>query len=106
MPVLSKRIILDCFYLLLFYFDKFSTDVCRLPYAVNVNLKRSFRPKSQLFRLDLSLFARCLFVVLKSWNKERSKRETTVSVDVDQQPFFRENFTQNILKINEAIVVL
>ena len=27
-------------------------------------------------------------------------------MDVDQQPFFSENFTQNILKINEAIVVL
>ena len=38
MPVLSKRIVLDCFYLLIFYFEKFSTDVCRLPCAVNVNL--------------------------------------------------------------------
>ena len=41
MPVLSKRIVLDCFYLLIFYFEKFSTDVCRLPCAVNVNLNRS-----------------------------------------------------------------
>ena len=41
MPVLSKRIVLDCFYLLIFYFDKFSTDVCRLPYTVNVNLNLS-----------------------------------------------------------------
>ena len=41
MPVLSKRIILDCFYLLIFYFEKFSTDVCRLPCAVNVNLNLS-----------------------------------------------------------------
>ena len=41
MLVLSKRIVLDCFYLLIFYFDKFSTDVCRLPYAVNVNLNLS-----------------------------------------------------------------
>ena len=41
MPVLSKRIVLDCFYLLIFYFEKFSTDVCRLPYAVNVNLNLS-----------------------------------------------------------------
>ena len=38
MPVLSKRIVLDCFYLLIFYFEKFSTDVCHLPCAVNVNL--------------------------------------------------------------------
>ena len=37
MPALSIRIALDCFYLLIFYSEKFSTDVCRLPYAVNVN---------------------------------------------------------------------
>ena len=41
MPVLSTRIALDCFYLLIFYSEKFSTDVCRLPYAVNVNLNLS-----------------------------------------------------------------
>ena len=41
MPVLSTRILLDCFYLLIFYSEKFSTDVCRLPYAVNVNLNLS-----------------------------------------------------------------
>ena len=41
MPVLSKRIVLDCFYLLIFYFEKFSADVCRLPCAVNVNLNLS-----------------------------------------------------------------
>ena len=38
MLVLSTRIVLDFFYLLIFYSEKFSTDVCRLPYAVNVNL--------------------------------------------------------------------
>ena len=42
MPVLSTRIVLDCFYLLIFYSEKFSTDVCRLPYAVNVNLNLSY----------------------------------------------------------------
>ena len=41
MPVLTIRIVLDCFYLLIFYSEKFSTDVCRLPYAVNVNLNLS-----------------------------------------------------------------
>ena len=41
MPALSKRIVPDCFYLLIFYFEKFSTDVCRLPCAVNVNLNLS-----------------------------------------------------------------
>ena len=46
MPVLSTRIVLDCFYLLIFYLEKFSTDVCRLPYAVNVNLNLSNFPYS------------------------------------------------------------
>ena len=41
MLVLSTKIVLDCFYLLIFYSEKFSTDVCRLPYAVNVNLNLS-----------------------------------------------------------------
>ena len=44
---------------------------------------------------------------LSFWNPgKRKKRETKVTMDVDQQPFFSENFTQNILTINEAIVVL
>ena len=29
---LSIRIVLNCFYLLIFYFEKFSTWICRLPY--------------------------------------------------------------------------
>ena len=41
MPVLPTRIVLDCFYMLILYSEKFSTDVCRLPYAVNVNLNLS-----------------------------------------------------------------
>ena len=45
MPVLSTRIVLDCFYLLIFYSEKFSTDVCRLPYAVNVNLNLSIKTR-------------------------------------------------------------
>ena len=49
MPVLSTRIVLDCFYLLIFYSEKFSTDVCRLPYAVNVNLNLSY---DSFFRLQ------------------------------------------------------
>ena len=43
MPVLSKRIVPDCFYLLIFYSEKVSTDVCRLPNAVNVNLNLTIR---------------------------------------------------------------
>ena len=47
MPVLTKGIVLDCFYLLIFYFEKFSTDVCRLPCAVNVNLNLSIESTSR-----------------------------------------------------------
>ena len=43
MLVLSTRIVLDLFYLLIFHSEKFSTDVSRLPYAVNVNLNLSIR---------------------------------------------------------------
>ena len=49
MPALSIRIALDCFYLLIFYSEKFSTDVCRLPYAVNVNLNLSIICKPFFF---------------------------------------------------------
>ena len=38
MPVLAIGIVCDCFYLLIFYSEKFSTWVWRLPFAVNVNL--------------------------------------------------------------------
>ena len=41
MPVLPVSIVLDCFYLLIFHSEKFSTDVCCLPFAVNVNLNLS-----------------------------------------------------------------
>ena len=59
MPALSIRIALDCFYLLIFYSEKFSTDVCRLPYAVNVNLNLSIT-----YQKSFSSVAICLFVVL------------------------------------------
>ena len=61
-PALSIRIALDCFYLLIFFSEKFSTDVCRLPYAVNVNLNLSnFRFLfSTLLTLLLSLLYKTL----------------------------------------------
>ena len=40
MPVLTIGIVRDCFYLLIFYSEKFSISVWRLPFAVNVNLNR------------------------------------------------------------------
>ena len=44
MLALFIRIAQDCFKLLIFHSEKFSTDVCRLPYAVNVNLNLSNVP--------------------------------------------------------------
>ena len=41
MPVLTIGIVRDCFYLLIFYSEKFSTWVWRLPFAVKVNLNLS-----------------------------------------------------------------
>ena len=55
MPVLSKRIVLDCFYLLIFYFEKFSTAVCRLPCAVNVNLNLSIDQKTPLTMISIPI---------------------------------------------------
>ena len=37
MPVLTIGIVGDCFYLLIFYSEKFSTSVRRLPFAVQDN---------------------------------------------------------------------
>ena len=39
MPVLTIGIVWGCFYLLMFYSEKFSTWVWRLPFVVNVHLK-------------------------------------------------------------------
>ena len=40
-PVLTIGIVRDCFYLLIFYSEKFSTWVWSLPFAVNMNLNLS-----------------------------------------------------------------
>ena len=39
--VLNIGVVRGCFYLLIFDSEKFSTLVCRLPFAVNVNLNLS-----------------------------------------------------------------
>ena len=41
MSVLTIGIVRDCFYLLIFYSAKFSAQVWRLPFAVNVDLNLS-----------------------------------------------------------------
>ena len=67
MPVLSTRIVLDCFYLLIFYCEKFSTDVCRLPYAVNVNLNLS---NSQSWGIS----DRCVKISVKNLTFENTRK--------------------------------
>ena len=42
MLVLSMKIVVDCFYLLIVYSKKFSTWVCRSPFVINVTLNLSF----------------------------------------------------------------
>ena len=89
-PVLSIRIVLDSFYLPIFYSEKFSTwicrlpfAVCRLPFAVNVTLK-SLQSVSHLnwtsmatteriyFMAETNLFLRIKLFHLrsKSYNKD------------------------------------
>ena len=47
--VLSITIVLDCFYLLIYYFEKFSTRVWRLPFAINVTLNLSINTNKKRF---------------------------------------------------------
>ena len=78
MPVLSTRIVLDCFYLLILYSEKFSTDVCRLPYAVNVNLNLS-----NIWRIPWVEF---FLTVLKKTNKQSGLSEFTVLKEKNFKP--------------------
>ena len=55
MPVFTLGIVRDCFYLLIFYFEKFSTWVWRLPFAVNVNLNLSIMLLTTWLTILLSL---------------------------------------------------
>ena len=43
MPVLSIRIVPDSFYLIIFFSEKFSTSIWRLPLAANVTLNGEFK---------------------------------------------------------------
>ena len=68
MPVLSKRIVLDFFYLLIFYFEKFSTDVCRLLCAVNVNLNLSTSYKHILTSSTLNFITSTYRSITTEWS--------------------------------------
>ena len=69
MLVLSTRIVLDCFYLLILYSEKFSTDVCRLSYAVNVNLNLSIVPCPVQHLSFVSFWALKIFLVCDHDNR-------------------------------------
>ena len=71
---LSKKIVLDCFYLLIFHSEKFSTDVCCLSFAVNV----------KLISLTVCLHL-CSFPLRTDW------RESNSSVDGEPQGNWRWN---------------
>ena len=69
MPVLTTGIVRDCFYLLIFYSEKFSTWVWRLPFAVNVNLNLS--------NFSNSTFVQLLQNLLKQTTKQTKTKETS-----------------------------
>ena len=67
-PVLYVTIVLNSFYLLIFYSEKFSTWIWRFPFSINLNVnlsieshvydKREFLPRDQVFQHQL--FLHCL----------------------------------------------
>ena len=89
MLVLSTRIVLDCFYLLILYSEKFSTDVCRLSYAVNVNLNLSIL---YLYTCSLvprrSLLTRC---PREGWEREKESLSVTSQFTVESRIDLAEN---------------
>ena len=73
MPVLTTGIVRDCFYLLIFYSEKFSTWLWRLPFAVNVNLNL---PNNTFQRLTFKLHYHTLWLdseILIRYFKKRKK---------------------------------
>ena len=85
MPVFSTRIVLDCFYLLIFYSEKFSTEVCRLPYAVNVNLNLSIAHK-----YIPANFFRDIGVRFLPWSAGIFEDDTIISEDFRSPKFSEE----------------
>ena len=88
--LLSIRIVLSCFYLLIFYFEKFSAWIWRLPFAVYVKLQLSNNSLFEWFKEAISpsghklanaslvlrpSWASQAFLPLKSRAKERLRRK-------------------------------
>ena len=73
MPVLTIGIVRGCFYLLIFYSEKFSTWVCRLPFAVNVNLNLSIIEKKPgaLFMPVTEFWLAWLFTTVQDKNENQ-----------------------------------
>ena len=70
---LSVRIVLSCFYLLIFYLEKFSTWIWRLPYTWSLNplLSTTFTAKSDGQRWPCNTFSRHFFWRLSFSNWRR-----------------------------------
>ena len=67
-PVLSIRIVLDSFYLLIFYAEKFLTWIWRLLFAVNVNLNLSTVTQMTMHCVQIAVLSR-----VRDNNTESSK---------------------------------
>ena len=94
MPVLNIGIVRNCFYLLIFYSEKFSTWVWSLPFAVNMNLNlsnlmslRKTRDCSYLATAQLTRRIRIRFHELTKflhvqgrWQWNENRPETTTAV--------------------------
>ena len=61
------RIVLSCFYLLIFYFEKFSTWIRRLPFAVYVKLELFIQPFS-VTQVDSCYWPKVSQPVKTRWN--------------------------------------
>ena len=48
--------VVDCFYLVIYYFEKFSTRVWRLPFAINITLNLSINTNKQRFIIIIIIF--------------------------------------------------
>ena len=81
MPVLTIGIVRDCFYLLIFYSEKFSTWVWRLPFAVKVNLNLStnifYRSSTQMEKIERNLLSKVLLILF--CQRKFSKQQPHVS---------------------------
>ena len=62
-PILSIRIVLSCFYLLISHFENFSTWISRLLFSANAMLNLSYEKKSRTRSRSLVLEPKSLFYV-------------------------------------------